>query len=109
MRVMGNYVLVKIVEPEKQTSSGIILTNQKPDEGMMGEVLAVGDGIWAEKFVTDLATGEVHKDYEKKPVNAAIVPGVTVFFPRWAGFEIEVDSEKLLLIREHDLLGYLEG
>lgn len=106
--VMGNLVLVKAVDEENMSPGGIIIPEVAQRESMRGEVIAIGKGTLVQGIIKDEETGEYKLGYKLRPIDEAIKPGVIVFFPRWAGHEIEMDSEKLLFIREHDIVAYLD-
>ncbi len=85
---LGKNVLIKLVEKEKITKSGIILPGK--DEGeksQQGEVILVG---------------------ESKEINSKIKPGIKVVFEKYEGSEIELEKEKFLIIKSKNILAVLE-
>jgi chaperonin GroES len=82
-------LVVKRAEARTQTESGIHLPG-KEDAPQEGEVLSVGDGIW-------LDSGVMRPNIVKE--------GDRVLFGRYAGVNVDVDGEELLILREDDILG----
>ncbi len=86
---LGNRVVVEPLEQEEVTAGGIVLPETAKEKPQKGEVLAIGPGDRNEKG-------------ERIPMDVAV--GDTVLFAKYAGTEIKVDSKKLLILRESDLL-----
>ena len=86
-------VVVKKVEMEQKTAGGIILPDTAKEESQMGEVVAVGEGRLLEN-------GEI------RPLK--VKEGDKVLYSKYAGNEVELDGEKLLIIREEDILAIVE-
>ena len=82
-------IVVKRKEARTQTESGLHLPG-KEDEPQEGEVLAAGDGRWLESGVL---------------ANTIVKAGDRVLFGRYAGVNVDVDGEELLILREDDVLG----
>lgn len=89
VRVIGDRILVKRAAAKTETEGGIVLPAGSQGKSNEGVVLAVGTGRWT-------ITG--------KFVPLSVAPGETVFFGRNAGADIEVDGERLVVIRDEDLL-----
>ncbi|WP_028877785.1 co-chaperone GroES [Terasakiella pusilla] len=93
-RPLHDRVLVKRVEQETKTAGGIILpeaAQEKPSEGV---VIAVGSGVRGDN-------GEF--------VALDVKAGDKVLFGKWSGTEIKVDGEDLLIMKETDIMGVIEG
>lgn len=91
---LGGRVLIEPIEQEEMTAGGIILpetAKEKPQEGL---VLAVGPG---------------ERDEEGKRIAMEVKVGDKVLFAKYSGTEIKMDGKKLLILRESDLLGLIEG
>ena len=86
---LGERVVVKRAEAESTTSGGIVLPDTARDKPQRGEVIAVGDG-------------HVKNDGTKIPLT--VKEGDRVIFSPYGGEEIEIGDEKLLLLRESDIL-----
>jgi chaperonin GroES len=86
---LGDRVVVKRAEAEEKTAGGIVLPDSAKDKPQRGEVVAVGDG---------------HVKNDGKKVALTVKEGDKVIFSSYAGEEIEVGDDKLLLLREHDIL-----
>ncbi len=87
-------VLVRRVEAEEKTSGGIIIPDTAKEKPQEGEVIAVGPGIINEK-------GEV------RPLD--VKAGDRILFGKWSGTEVKLDGEELLIMKESDIMGILEG
>ncbi len=93
LRPLGDKILVKRVEAETKTKSGIVLPDTAKEKPKRGTVLAVGDG-------RRLENGERAAFTVKK--------GDEVIFTSYAGTEIKVDDEELLVMSEDDVLAVVE-
>ena len=94
LRPLADHVLIRRHEVEEQHPGGIIIPDTAKDKPQAGEILAVGPG-------------RMMDDGHRQPIAVAI--GNTVLFGKYAGTEITHDQEDLLVMRESDLLGVLEG
>ncbi len=94
LRPLGNRVVVKPIEQEERTPSGLVLPETAKEKPQEGEVLAVGPGEWAEDGKTRI------------PLEVKV--GDRVIFAKYAGTEVKVDGEKLLILRESDILAIVE-
>ncbi len=86
---LGDRVIVKPIEREERTKSGIVLPDTAKEKPQEGEVLAVGPG-------------RVGEDGKRIPMEIEV--GDRVIFAKYAGTEYEVDDEKYLILRESDIL-----
>jgi chaperonin GroES len=93
-RPLHDRVAVKRVEEEQRTKGGLIIPDTAKEKPMQGEVLAVGPG----------ARGE-----DGKLVPMGVSVGDRVLFGKWSGTEVKIDDEEVLIMKESDLLGVLEG
>ncbi|MFC4892498.1 co-chaperone GroES [Pseudofrancisella aestuarii] len=93
IRPLQDRVLVRRAEEETKSAGGIILTGSAQEKPMEGEVVAVGNG-------KKLSNGSVQPIDVKK--------GNKVLFGKYAGSEIKVDGETLLMMREEDIMGIIE-
>ncbi len=94
IRPLHDRVIVKRVEAERTTASGIVIpesAGEKPDQG---EVLAVGPG---------------KRDDSGKAIPLDVKVGDKVLFGKYAGQTVKVDGQELLVMREEDLMGVLEA
>jgi len=87
-------VLVRRLEQEEKTSGGIIIPDTAKEKPMEGEVVAVGPGSRSED-------GKLH------PLD--VKPGDRVLFGKWSGSEVKIDGEELVIMKESDILGIIEG
>ncbi|NVK19977.1 MAG: co-chaperone GroES [Methylocystaceae bacterium] len=93
-RPLHDRVLVKRVEQETKTAGGIILPEAAQEKPSEGEVIAVGSGVRGDN-------GEF--------VALDVKAGDRVLFGKWSGTEIKVDGEDLLIMKESDIMGVIEG
>ncbi|HEX7075810.1 MAG TPA: co-chaperone GroES [Hyphomicrobiaceae bacterium] len=93
-RPLHDRVLVRRIEEENKTAGGIIIPDTAKEKPMQGEVLAVGPG---------------KRDESGKIVPLDIRVGDRVLFGKWSGTEVKIDGEDLLIMKESDVLGILEG
>jgi chaperonin GroES len=93
IRPLHDRVIVKRVEEERKTASGIVIPDSATEKPMRGKVLAVGTG----------------KVMENGSVRALQVKeGDLVLFGKYSGTEVKVDGEELVVMREEDLMGVIE-
>src|SRR5881296_4013337 len=94
VRPLHDRVLIKRVEEQETIRGGIIIPDTAKEKPQEGEVIAVGSGKKNDK-------GERH------PVD--VKEGDRILFGKYAGNEIKIDNEELLIIREEEVLGILTG
>ena len=94
IRPLHDRVIVKRIEQQRKTASGIVIPDSAAEKPEQGEVLAVGDGRRAQD-------GTIH------PLQ--IKPGDQVLFGKYAGQTIKVDDEELLVLREDDVLAVVDA
>ena len=93
-RPLHDRVVVRSVEEEQKTAGGIIIPDTAKEKPMQGEVIAVGPGARNEK-------GEI--------VALDVKAGDRVLFGKWSGTEVKIDGEDLLIMKESDIMGVIEG
>ena len=93
-RPLHDRVVVRRVESEEKTAGGIIIPDTAKEKPMEGEVLAVGPGARNEK-------GEI--------VALDVKAGDRILFGKWSGSEVRIDGEDLLIMKESDIMGIIEG
>ena len=93
LRPLGDKILVKRVEAETKTKSGIVLPDTAKEKPKRGKVVSVGDG-------RRLESGERQAFAVKK--------GDEIIFASYAGTEIKLDNEELLILSEDDVLAVVE-
>ena len=93
-RPLHDRVLVRRIEEDTKTSGGIIIPDTAKEKPMQGEVIAVGPGA---------------RDEASKLVPLEVKPGDRVLFGKWSGTEVKIDGEELLIMKESDILGIIEG
>ena len=93
-RPLHDRVLLKPLEAEEKTAGGIIIPDTAKEKPMQGEVIAVGPGARNEK-------GEI------VPLDVKV--GDRVLFGKWSGTEVKIGSDDLLIVKESDVMGVIEG
>jgi chaperonin GroES len=93
-RPLHDRVLVRRVEEEEKTAGGIIIPDTAKEKPMQGEVIAVGPGA---------------RDETGKLVPLEVKAGDRVLFGKWSGTEVKIDGKELLIMKESDILGIVEG
>jgi chaperonin GroES len=94
IRPLHDRVLVRRVEEETVSAGGIVLPGSATEKPNRGEVLAAGNG-------KILESGEV------RPMDVKV--GDTVLFGQYSGTAVKVEGEELLMMREEDIMGVIEG
>ena len=94
LRPLQDRVIVKRVAEEEKTKGGIIIPDTAKEKPMQGHVVAVGPGARNE-------SGQI--------VPLDVKAGDTVLFGKWSGTEVKIGGEDLLIMKESDILGILEG
>jgi chaperonin GroES len=92
LKPLSDRVVIKVIEAEEKTASGIVLPDKAKEKPQEGEVVAVGDGR-----VLDNGT--------RLEMDVAV--GDRVLFSKYAGTEIKIDGEEYLIMRQDDILGKL--
>ena len=93
-RPLGDRVLVRRVKEEEKTKGGIIIPDTAKEKPQEGEIIAVGPGARDEQ-------GKV------QPLDVKV--GDRILFGKWSGTEVSLSGEDLLIMKESDVLGVLEG
>jgi chaperonin GroES len=93
-RPLHDRVVVRRIEEDTKTTGGIIIPDTAKEKPQQGEVIAVGPGARNEK-------GEL--------VALDVKAGDRILFGKWSGTEVKIDGEELLIMKESDILGILEG
>ena len=88
IKPLADRVLLRPAAAEEKTVSGIIIPDTAKEKPLKGEVIATGDGTKDEKMV--------------------VKKGDTVLYGKYAGTEIDVDGEQLIIMRQSDILGIYE-
>jgi len=93
-RPLHDRVVVRRITPLEKSAGGIIIPDTVQEKPMEGEIIAVGTGARNER-------GDI--------VALAVKAGDRVLFGKWSGTEIKIEGEDLLIMKEADLLGVIEG
>jgi chaperonin GroES len=95
LKPLGDRLIVKAIEEEETTASGIVLPDTAKEKPQRGEVIAAGEGRYDE-------------DGEKR-IPLDVKAGDKVLYSKYGGTEIKVDGEDLLVLRESDVLAKIES
>jgi chaperonin GroES len=93
-RPLHDRVVVRRIEDNMKTAGGIIIPDTVKEKPMQGEIIAVGPGA---------------RDESGKLVPLDVRKGDKVLFGKWSGTEVKIDGEELLIMKESDILGVIEG
>jgi chaperonin GroES len=94
LKPLHDRVVIKPADAADKTASGIILPDSAKEKPTRGKIVAVGAGK------PDKDTGKVH------PLSVSV--GNDVYYGKYSGTEVDVDGQKLVIVRESDLLGVAE-
>jgi len=93
IRPLHDRVIVRRMEEERTTAGGIVIPDSATEKPMQGEIVAVGNGK-----ITD--SGDL------RPLD--VKAGDKILFGKYAGTEVKVDGEELLVMKEEDIMGVVE-
>ena len=93
-RPLGDRVVVRRVKEDQKTPGGIIIPDTVQEKPQEGEVVSVGPGA---------------RDESGKIVHPDVKSGDRVLFGKWSGTEVVLDGEELLIMKESDIMGIVEG
>ena len=93
-RPLHDRVVVRRIEEDMKTAGGIIIPDTAKEKPMQGEVIAVGPGA---------------RDESGKIIPLDVRNGDKVLFGKWSGTEVKIDGDELLIMKESDILGVIEG
>ena len=94
LRPLHDRVIIKRLDQESKTASGIIIPDAAAEKPDQGEVLAVGPG---------------KRDDSGKLIAMDVKVGQRVLFGKYAGQSVKIDGEEVLVMREEDIMGVIEG
>lgn len=92
VKPLGDRVVIKNVEVEETTKGGLILTSAAKEKPQMAEVIAVGPG------------GTV----DGKEIVMQVAVGQKVIYSKYAGTEVKIDGQELIIVRQNDILAVVE-
>jgi len=93
-RPLHDRVVIRRIEGEEKTKGGIIIPDNAKEKPQEGEVIVVGPGA---------------RDESGKLVPLDVKAGDRVLFGKWSGTEVKIDGEDLLIMKESDVMGVIEG
>jgi len=93
-RPLHDRVVIRRIDAEEKTTCGIIIPDTAQEKPMEGEVVAAGPGARNEQ-------GQI--------VALELKAGDRILFGKWSGTEVKIDGEELLIMKESDVMGIIEG
>jgi chaperonin GroES len=93
-RPLHDRVVVKRIDAEAKTAGGIIIPDTAKEQPSEGEILAVGPG---------------GRDEAGKLIPIDLAVGDRVLFGKWSGSEVKIDGVEVLIMKESDIMGVMEG
>ena len=93
-RPLHDRVVIRRIEAEEKTAGGIIIPDTAKEKPMEGEIVAAGPGARNE-------AGQL--------VALDVKAGDRILFGKWSGTEVKIDGEELLIMKESDIMGIVEG
>src|SRR5262245_4186778 len=93
-RPLHDRVLVRRPQQDEKTKGGIIIPDSAQEKPMEGEIIAVG-------------TGHVNDNGQVRPLD--VKKGDRVIFSKWAGTEVTIDGEELMVMKESDIIGIVSS
>jgi chaperonin GroES len=93
-RPLHDRVVIRRIEGDEKTKGGIIIPDTAKEKPQEGEVIAAGPGA---------------RDESGKLVPPDVKAGDRVLFGKWSGTEVKIDGEDLLIMKESDVMGVIEG
>src|SRR5580658_7084174 len=93
-RPLHDRVVIRRIEGDDKTKGGIIIPDTVKEKPQEGEVIAVGPGA---------------RDESGKLIPLDLKVGDRVLFGKWSGTEVKIDGEELLIMKESDVMGVIEG
>ena len=94
IRPLHDRVVIRRMEEERTTAGGIVIPDSAAEKPIRGEVMAVGNG-------------KIMDNGDARPLDVKV--GDKVLFGKYSGTEVKVDGEDLLVMREEDIMGVIEG
>jgi len=93
-RPLHDRVVVRRIDAEEKTSGGIIIPDSAQEKPMQGEIVSVGPGA---------------RDEKGQRVELDVAAGDIVLFGKWSGTEVKINGEDVLIMKESDIMGVIEG
>jgi chaperonin GroES len=94
IRPLHDRVIVRRLEEERRTPGGIVIPDTAKEKPIQGEIVAVG-------------TGKILEDGKVRPLDVKV--GDKVLFGKYSGTEVKIGTEELLVMREEDIMGVVQG
>jgi len=94
IRPLQDRVIVKRIEEDEKTAGGIIIPDTAKEKPQQGKIVAAGKG-------------KVNDDGKVTPLDVKV--GDKILFGKYSGSEVKLDGDELLIMREDDILGVIEG
>ena len=102
LRPLQDWTLIRPSIAAEKSTGGIYIPDAAQEKPQQGEVLAIGEGRFKEE------RDKKGKVKEKTFIKTMLKPGDRVFYEKYSGTKIEMDHEELVMVREEDVLGYIQ-
>ena len=93
-RPLHDRVLVRRIDEDERSAGGIIIPDTAKEKPMQGEVIAVGPGA---------------RNEQGQLVALDVKAGDLILFGKWSGTEVKIDGEELVIMKESDIMGVIQG
>jgi len=107
LKPLHDWALIRPAAAEDRTAGGIIIPDTAKGKPQEGVILAIGEGRYTEP--DEHAHKGKKSSQEKTFVKTTLKPGDRVIYEKYAGRNIDMDGEELILVREEDVLGQMVG
>jgi chaperonin GroES len=94
IRPLHDRVVIRRMEEERMSAGGIVIPDSATEKPSRGEVIAIG-------------TGKIMEDGKVRGLDVKV--GDKVLFGKYSGTEVKIDAEELVVMREEDIMGIIEG
>jgi chaperonin GroES len=94
IKPLHDRVVVRRIDEDGRTRGGVIIPDTAKEKPMQGLVLAVGPGA---------------RDENGERIQPDVEEGDTILFGKWSGSEVKIDGDELLIMKESDIMGIIEG
>jgi chaperonin GroES len=94
IKPLHDRVVVRRIDEDERSPGGVIIPDTAKEKPMQGVVLSVGPGA---------------RDESGKRIAPDVGEGDTILFGKWSGTEVKIDGEDLLIMKESDIMGIVEG
>ena len=109
LRPLHDWIIIKPADELEQSIGGIFIPESAQEKPKQGTVLAIGKGKEKEKNEEDGRTLKSGETPSKIFVQTVLKPGQVIIYDQWAGQNVEIDGEELVMVKEDQVLGTVES